>query len=174
MPIQFKAELKRFLSHGDKTGWTYIIVPQKMAVILKPDYKRTYRVKGSIDEYPIQGVAMIPMGEGNFLIAVNATIRKAIRKQTGIVEVRLEEDKTAYRINRELIACLKDEPEASARFKSLPPSHQRYFSKWIESAKTVTTRTKRIAMTVNAMLQGIEFGEMLRFNKESKRLPGNL
>ena len=66
MAVQFKAELQRFKSQGEKTGWTYLTVPQKIAVLIKPDYKRSYRVKGSIDEHKIKGVAMIPMGEGNF------------------------------------------------------------------------------------------------------------
>lgn len=168
MPIQFSAELKRFASNGEKTGWTYLIVPKKLAEILKPNHKRSFRVKGNIDKHRIKGVALIPMGEGNFLIAVNATMRKAIRKQQGLVEVILEEDLVEYKINKELIACLKDEPEASAWFHSLLPSHQRYYSKWIEAAKTDATRTKRISMTVSAMLKRIDFGEMLREARDLK------
>ncbi len=170
MSIQFKAELKRFASNGDKTGWTYLIVPHKLSELLKPGHRRSYRVKGSIDNHPIKGVAMIPMGEGNFLIAVNADMRKAIRKQHGIVEVKLEVDTKEYKINSELLACLKDEPEAANRFKLMLPSHQRYYSKWIDSAKTEPTRTKRIGMTVNAMLYGIDFGEMLRNARDEKGL----
>ena len=170
MPVQFSAELKRFGSNGDKTGWTYVMVPKKLAAVLKPGQKRSFRVKGTIDEYPIKGVAMIPMGEGDFLIAVNATMRKAIRKHSGLVVVTIEEDLAQYKINKELLSCLQDEPDAAAWFHSLLPSHQRYFSKWIESAKTDATRTKRIAMTVNAMVKRIDFGEMLRSNRDEKEL----
>ena len=162
-------ELKKFASQGEKTGWTYILVPQKIALILKPGNKQSFRVKGRIDDHTITGVGMIPMGRGDFIIPVNATMRKAIRKQKGaLVEVLLEEDLAEYKINKQLIACLKDEPEASTWFHSLLPSHQRYYSKWIETAKTDATLTKRIAMTVNAMLHRIEFGEMLRGARELK------
>ena len=173
MAVQFSAELKRFASNGDKTGWTYIIVPQKIAAVIKPGYRRSIRIKGRIDNHPVQGISMMPMGEGNFLIAINASIRKAIQKQKGRVEVVLEEDTTEYKINSELLTCLEDEPDALTWFNSLLPSHQRYYSKWIESGKTEPTRTKRIAMTVNAMLKRIEFGEMLRISKASKDLRGS-
>jgi uncharacterized protein YdeI (YjbR/CyaY-like superfamily) len=65
---------------------------------------------------------------------------------------------------------LQDEPAAKHYFQSLPKSHQHYFSKWIESAKTEPTKTKRIAMAVNAMSKKMDFGQMLRSAKEDNRL----
>jgi uncharacterized protein YdeI (YjbR/CyaY-like superfamily) len=107
------------------------------------------------------------MGEGDFIIAVNASMRKALRKQKGAqVEVNIEEDLKEYQILAEFLHCLQDEPAAYSYFNTLLPSHQRYFSKWIESAKTEATRTKRIAMAVNAMVQKIDFGQMLRDNRK--------
>jgi uncharacterized protein YdeI (YjbR/CyaY-like superfamily) len=44
----------------------------------------------------------------------------------------------------------------------MPPSHRRYYSKWITDAKTDQTRVKRIAITVNAMLTNKTFGEALK------------
>lgn len=167
MSVEFTTELKKFASQGEKTGWTYILIPQKIALAIKPGNKKSFRVKGSIDGHNIEGVGMIPMGKGDFIIPVNAAMRKFLSKQKGaVVEILLEEDLIEYKINKELIACLADEPEAFAWFKSLLPSHQRYYSKYIEAAKTDVTKTKRIAMTVNAMLQRIDFGEMLRNSRD--------
>jgi hypothetical protein len=167
MGVLFKTELKQFGSQGEKTGWTYILVPRKIATKLKPGIKKSFRVKGIIDDHLISGVAMIPMGEGDFIIAVNASMRKALRKQKGaLVVVKIEEDLKEYQILAEFLNCLQDEPSAYSYFNTLLPSHQRYFSKWIESAKTEVTRTKRIAMSVNAMVQKIDFGQMLRDNRK--------
>ena len=64
--------------------------------------------------------------------------------------------------------CLADEPAASAFFQSLAGSHQRYFSKWIDSAKTEPTRTKRIALAVNALAKKWGYPEMIRASQEKK------
>ena|SRR6476661_8350248 len=163
MQVIFTTELKKFGSQGEKTGWTYINVPKKIAEKLKPGEKRSYRVKGFIDDFAISGTAMIPMGEGEFIIAVNAAMRKGIRKQKGaVVEVRLEVDAKPYQMYQPLLSCLEDEPAAKARFNSMPLSHQRYYSKWIEAAKTEATRTRRIAAAVNALEKNISYAEMLR------------
>ena len=64
--------------------------------------------------------------------------------------------------------CLADEPAALEKFKKLPPGHQRYYSNWIQSAKTEATRVRRIAATVNAMEKGWNYGQMLRALREEK------
>ncbi|MBP6687980.1 MAG: YdeI/OmpD-associated family protein, partial [Lacibacter sp.] len=58
--------------------------------------------------------------------------------------------------------CLNDEPTALQYFNSLAGGHQRYFSKWIDSAKTEPTKAKRIAMAVNALARKMGYTEMLR------------
>jgi uncharacterized protein YdeI (YjbR/CyaY-like superfamily) len=63
---------------------------------------------------------------------------------------------------------LSDEPEALKFFNSLTGSHQRYFSKWIESAKGDETKAKRIAQSINAFLKKQGFPEMLREQKANK------
>ncbi|MFD2524744.1 YdeI/OmpD-associated family protein [Flavihumibacter stibioxidans] len=51
----------------------------------------------------------------------------------------------------------------------MQPSHQRYFSKWIEVAKTESTRDIRIARTVNAMVKKWSYSEMIRAGATSAR-----
>ena len=108
------------------------------------------------------------MGEGEFILPLNAAIRKGIGKREGaMLKVLMEEDKSEFVFNPDLIACLEDEPAAISFFKKLAGSHQRYFSKWIDSAKTDATKAKRIAQAVNAMAKSKSFGEMLRSLKRS-------
>ena len=167
--VQFNTSLKRFDQQGEKTGWTYIEIPADIAQKIKPNTKTGFRVKGKLDNYKIHGVALLPMGGGAFIIAVNATMRKGIGKHHGaMVNVHLEEDKQAFVFNKDFMECLKDEPGASVFFKTLSGSHQRYFSKWIDSAKQESTKTKRIAMAVNALSKKMGYPEMLRSQKKDK------
>jgi uncharacterized protein YdeI (YjbR/CyaY-like superfamily) len=110
------------------------------------------------------------MGDGSFILPVNATIRKAIKKHQGhTVKVELELDKRPLTLSPDLMKCLKEDPLAKAYFTSLPKSHQNYFSNWIESAKTIQTKTKRIIMAMEAFAKKQDFGEMIRANKNSPR-----
>lgn len=169
MEFIFEANLQKFDSKGEKTGWTYIEIPLTVSKALSPGNKKSFRVKGRLDDYAIEGVALIPIGDGQFILAVNATMRKGIRKNVGAsVTVNLLLDTTERKVNALLLECLADDPSALSRFKKLPPSHQMYYSKWIEEAKTISTQTKRIAMTVRALSLDMDFGTMLREEKANK------
>lgn len=171
--VSFSALLEKFGQQGEKTGWTYFRVPAKTAQKINPGVKIIYRVKGKLDEHPISKVSMMPMGDGDFIIPVNATMRKALRKKQGDkIMVSLEVDKSKILAPSELLECLADEPEALNYFNSLPQSHRNYFSKWIDSAKTEPTRTKRIALVVKTMVRKMDFGAMLREERDERRMLG--
>ena len=161
--VKFTATILKFSEQGEKTGWTYLTIPAEIALQLLPDNKKSFRVKGKLDAHEIKGVALLPMGKGDFIMALNAELRKKTGKKKGhLLEVQLELDTVPYEVNKTLMECLKDEPKALNYFESLPTAHKNYFSKWIESAKTIPTKTKRITMTVHAMLKKMDFPEMLR------------
>ncbi|MDB5230326.1 MAG: hypothetical protein JWN76_1131 [Chitinophagaceae bacterium] len=167
--VRFTAILEKFKDKGEKTGWTYIEVPAKIAHKIKPDTKVAYRIKGKLDDYEFNGASLVPMGGGDFILAVNAAMRTRIRKVKGdTVKVQLEEDKDfSIKPPAELLECLKDEPEATEFFfKKLPGSHRNYYINWINSAKTEPTRTKRIAQTINALVKGFHYGQMMRALKK--------
>ena len=161
--IRYTTLLKKFCEQGDKTGWTYIDVPAELAQQLKPNTKKSFRVKITLDESSFEGVAMIPKGEGAFIVAINAIMRKVIRKQKGdSVEVTIKIDEKGYTLNADFVGCLEDDPKASKYYYSLPKSHQNYYSKWIDSAKTLETKTKRIINSIIYLSQGLGYGEMIR------------
>lgn len=164
--LKFDAILERFHQQGEKTGWTYIAIPLSISEKINPGIKKSYRVKGKIDDHNFEWVSTVPMGDGTFIIAVNATMRKAIRKSIGeTVTVHIEKDNQEKPLNEAFLICLADEPDAQEFFNSLPRGHQRYFSNWIDAAKTESTLTKRIAQAVNALALQLGFGEMIRKNK---------
>lgn len=161
--IRFTTTIMQFGEMGEKTGWSYIRVPAALAGKLMPGNKRSFRVKGKLDEHSIEKMALIPMGEGDFILALKASLRKAIGKQKGDrLQVELELDKAVIKPPKDLMECLSDEPEALAYFISLPKSHQNYFGNWVREAKTEVTRTKRLACVVTAMTRRLNFAEMLR------------
>lgn len=165
--IKFEAPIAQFRDKGEKSGWTYIEIPQAIIEQLMPGHKKSFRVKGKLDFFTFEGIALLPMGDGNFIMALNASIRKEIRKEIGEgVQVQMEADKKEQPVSPELLTCLQDDPSALHFFNTLPKGHQRYFSNWIASAKTAPTKTKRLSQAVNALAMGLGFSQMVRMNKK--------
>ena len=161
--VQYTTTIHKFGEQGEKTGWTYIEVPADIAEQLNAGVRKSYRVKGFLDQYPIKSIGLIPMGGGSFIIALNATIRKGIAKKEGaMLRVQLALDTAVYQVNKLLLECLKESELADKVFRKLPPSHQNYYSKWIESAKAQATQEKRIVRVVTALERGLSYAEMLR------------
>jgi hypothetical protein len=162
--IEFSTIILQFAEQGEKTGWSYIEVPADIARQIKPGFKKSFRIRGMLDGFEVKGMALMPMGGGNFIMALKAEVRKGIRKNAGaVLQVRIEED-TDYKVEipDDLKECFDFEPKAWEFFNSLAKSHRDYFIKWIEGAKTTETRAKRIVNTVNAMLRKWDYGKMLR------------
>ncbi len=169
--LRFIATILKFGEQGEKTGWSYILISRKLANSLKENNKKSFRVKGKLDDYIIRGIALMPMGNGDFIMPLNAALRKGIKKGKGaIVNVCIEVDDSPVLPSTELMECLKDEPEALNNFNKFSKSHQNYYIKWIDSAKTEATRVKRITLTVNAMCNNLSYAEMMRAERENRNL----
>ena len=167
--VRFTTKILQFGEMGEKTGWSYIRIPAALAEKLMSGVRKSFRVKGRLDEHAIEKVALLPMGEGDFIMPLKANVRKTLRKQKGdSLRVELEVDKAVIKPPKDLMECLADEPEALAYFKTLPKSHQNYFGNWVREAKTEGTRTKRLASVVMAMTRRQNFGEMLRARAEDR------
>jgi hypothetical protein len=164
--ISFTAKIQRFATKGEKTGWSYIEISEKNADKLNPGVRKSYRVKGTLDNFKIQKTSILPMGDGGFILPINATMRKGTGKTAGdTIKVSLALDARQLQLNGDFLQCVKDDAHAYEFFQSLPKGHQNYFSKWIDDAKTVETKTKRITMAVIALAQRQGYGEMIRANR---------
>src|SRR5437763_7216783 len=110
------------------------------------------------------------MGGGDFVMPLNATMRKGIKKRKGAtLNVKLEADTNPLKPPADFVECLKDEPRAFEYYYSLTKGNQNYFIKWIEGAKTEQTKTKRIAQAVTALSRKQNFGEMIRSLKNDRK-----
>ena len=162
--VVFDAEIERFEKMGEKTGWTFVFIPVEIANQIKANCKKSYRIKGKLDNVAIRGVALTPMGEGNFIIPLKASLRKELKKAEGaLLHLELEED-TEFKIEMpaDLELCLVEEKHCIENFMKLPKSHQNYYINWLNTAKTDQTRTKRLTQIVIAMDKQMDFGEMMR------------
>ncbi len=165
--IKFTTTILRFDKQGEKTGWTYIEISAAQAKKINPGVKVSYRVKGKLDNFSLEKTAILPMGEGGFIMPLNAKIRKAIGKRMGDkLTVEIELDVRQIEPSADFMKCLKEDPDAMKFFKTLPGAHQRYFSKWIDDAKTMQTKTKRIVMALTAFSRKQGFQEMMRKNRK--------
>jgi len=166
--ITLHAEIERFEANGEKTGWSYVFIPNAIADQIKSGERRSIRVKGKIDEVEIRGIGLIPMGHGDFIMALNKSLRKQLRKEAGAkVMLSLVFD-ADFKIDMpdDLEMCLAEEEDLLQRFLANPKSHQNYFINWLNTAKTEPTRTKRLVMIVNAMHKQLDFGAMIREGKK--------
>lgn len=71
------------------------------------------------------------------------------------------EDTDLPQPSEDLLNCLEDDMLALKNFNALTASHQRYYSNWVESAKTETTKAKRITKAMKGLAMGLAFNEMM-------------
>ncbi len=161
--ITFEAIIERTSQEGEKYGWTYVLLPAPLAQLINPGVKTIYRVKGRIGAHNCRQVAVLPCGEGNYMVPLNAAMRKEIGCAVGeTVQISLETDTEEPPVSAELLEALSYDTAAESFFLSLSKSHQRYYSSWIDSAKTFETKSRRLAMAVEGCARGMDFGKMMR------------
>lgn len=166
--VTFEAIIERTLQGGEKYGWTYVIIPVAVAQQINPGVKVIYRVKGRVGEHHCRQVALLPCGEGNYMLPLNAAMRKEIGRGIGEkVQISLEIDLEEPAMSAELLETLSYDTAAESFFLSLSKSHQRYYSNWIDSAKTFETKSRRLAMAVEGCARGMDFGKMIRHFKKN-------
>lgn len=171
--ITLEATICRFEQKGEKSGWRYVLIPDEAAEALNPGVKKSFRIKGTLDKIRVEQVALLPMGDGSFILPLNGALRRQLAKSTGeTVSLKIALDERPIALEPDFISCLSEEPEAKNFFQSLPRGHQQYFSKWIGSAKTQATRDKRIAQALRALAAGRGFSEMMHWEKEHGPLKG--
>lgn len=169
MKIELEAIIQKFGSHGEKTGWNYIEIRYEEAVKLYNKDKKSFKVKGLIDKVPISALALLPMGGGDYILPLNAPLLKKIGKFKGAnVRLTLQLDTSEYELNNDMMEAIETDERASAFFQTLTKSHQNYYSKWVDGAKTEATIAKRIALIVTTLAMHLNYSEMMHYAKKTK------
>ncbi|MEJ0029850.1 MAG: YdeI/OmpD-associated family protein [Bacteroidota bacterium] len=165
--IRFTTLIEQDSRDPEKKGWSFIIINKTLSNKLNPGVRTGFRVKGKLDDYEIKQTSILPVNGGRFMLPINATMRKATGKKAGDkLTLQFEVDNAKVKLSADLLVCLKDDPAAEKFFKSLVPSHQRYFSKWVEDAKGASTRAERILLSVSALSRKMNFPMMRREMKD--------
>ncbi len=142
----FEKELKleRFKGKG---GWTYAPIAERLSI--RSNQFGYSKVNGFIDDYELKDCALMPMGNGKKFIAVNAGIRKQIKKQEGdIVHLVLFAWVSSISILDDFAECLKDEPNAELNFKNYPEVEKKKYLSRIEAASSEEEIVERMAKAI--------------------------
>ncbi|SBW07398.1 YdeI/OmpD-associated family protein [uncultured Dysgonomonas sp.] len=138
-----------------KGGCTYIEIPE---ILMPKTPFGMLKVKGKIDDYKFSKVHLMPLGNGNLVMAVKAAIKKKIKKEApDSVHLTIYEDKTPLIIPEELRLCMEDVEGVSDKFESYSDGQKKSAIDWINSAKTEQTKAERIAKTIIMVQNGEKF-----------------
>jgi Bacteriocin-protection, YdeI or OmpD-Associated/Domain of unknown function (DUF1905) len=112
-------------------------------------------VHGQVEGLPLKST-LSPRGGGAYRLHIHSNIWRKLRIDVGsTVEVMLFLDSEPRDpvLPHDLAGGLADEPRAVAIFNSLTPALRRQIVRYVEQAKHVTTRDKRIRLIVKRMLE---------------------
>ncbi len=168
--VKFTTTIHQFGAKGEKSGWTYIEIPVDIAEQLKPGNKKSFRIMGKLDKHPISGIAVLPMGNGGFIMPLNASMRKGThKKKGGMLEVQLTLDTNQLVVPTAFLECLGDEPKAKIFFNQLKPSQRNYYIKWFGGVKGEEAVAKRMAQAVTALSKYQDFVAMVYNHKALRK-----
>lgn len=118
------------------------------------------KVKGRIDDYAIEKMFIMPMGNGELFLPVKAALRKHLKKQAGdMVKVILYKDESEFEVPEVFMTCLRDDPEAVKHFDTFSTREKKQYIDWINRALKEQTQIDRMAIAINCIAKGLRFEE---------------
>lgn len=138
----------------DGMDTAYVSVPFKTEEVFGK--KGHIKVKAWFDGHPYRGL-LSNMGTGSHIIILRKDIRKAIGKNVGdkvSVQLELDTEERKVELPDELKKALNKEPQAKKFFETLSYTNRKEYSAWVNSAKKVETRQKRLTETIRKLLEG--------------------
>jgi hypothetical protein len=156
--MQPEHDFEAVLEAGDGDGGVFVVIPFSVAEVYGT--KGRVPVQATFDGYPYQG-SITPLGDGYHALHVLKQIRKAVDKTIGdTVRVTLSRDVVERKMEApaDLAEQLATNPKAAAYFAKLAYTHQREYVRWLEGAKKLETRSKRLGEIVEMLAQGRKRG----------------
>lgn len=103
------------------------------------------RVQGSLDDYVLGTVKLMPKGNKELFLPVNARIRKALGKSAGDeVWVKLYKVAAQTSIPKDVLDCLNDSPGSLKKFEMLPLWKQTMYLEAIVDAPSAQEKTAKV------------------------------
>lgn len=145
-PYAFEAPIERFgVGKVRKVWYNVMFLPAELRAILPFATYPQLRVEGEIAEVPIAN-AFIPAGDGrNYVIIAPKVLKDSGVAVGDVVEMRFRiADQDHVDVPVELSAALDCEPGARDLWMALTPGRRRMLVQHVLSAKTHTTRQRRM------------------------------
>lgn len=136
---KFEAVIKKL---EDKNG-AYIEIPFDVE---KEFGAKRVKVKAKFDSIEYRG-SIVKMGTPCYIIGITKDIRNKLGKDQGdtiSVEVEKDEEERIVEVPEDLAKAMGENPGAKEFYESLSYSGKRKYVNWINGAKKVETREKRI------------------------------
>ena len=169
--IHFTAIVKKFGEKGEKTGWTYFDINKKLAIEIKPDIKKSFRVKGNINNILLEKSSLYPMGDGNFIFAINSEFKRKLKITTGdLIKVEIEFDERQAELPEAFVECLEEDVALKNYFYGLTKTHQSNYKHYMLGAKSENAKAKKIAQVLQALSLKMTPKEMIDAEKARKGL----
>lgn len=144
--VKFKTKLV-----SPQKGWTFLYIPNQLL-------GTSHRVwlRGKVNGKPFQATAN-PWRNETHIITVNTKMREELGLRAGdqcrmefeIITAPPPEPGTPT----DLVTALQAHPKALGFFQRIPPSHRKEYIEYIEEAKKPETRARRIAKTMEMILE---------------------
>lgn len=134
-----------------KGGWTYALIPE-----IKPDPHAWFgwiSVRGKLDDIELPRCKLMPKGNGQLFLPVNAAMRKKLKKQAGdSVQIVLYAADEPPVLPQDIRDCFDFEPpEIYRRFQQLSADEQHALLKPVFAAKNPDTKVKRIRTMMDTL-----------------------
>jgi hypothetical protein len=149
--VQKQIEFRSTLERSTNKLWGYhFLVPTKVTAQLMSGASR--RVVCTLNDTATYQCALLPHGNGRFVITVNKTLRAKLQLGFGDnVRVRLQPDTTKYGLPlpEELKALLRQDTEGNTLFHALTKGRQRTLLYIIGQVKDPDKRLRRAVTVIN-------------------------
>jgi uncharacterized protein YdeI (YjbR/CyaY-like superfamily) len=99
----------------------------------------------------------MPNGDGHHFLVVKRELREKIGKEAGAtvqVELAPDPEPRVLVLPKEFAVALNKSPKVKAAFEGLSYSHRTEYVQWIEGAKKLSTRDRRILRAVEMIAAG--------------------
>jgi hypothetical protein len=153
--IRFKAKLLQPAESGDGDSWMFLILPKNASAKL-PSRSMT-AIEGTINDIPFDAV-LEPDGQKSHWLKVDRKLSEAAGAEAGDVvtlEIAPAAEEPEPTLPPDLRAALATaEPKARAVWEDITPIARRDWVQWINSAKQVETRARRIKNACSMLASG--------------------
>ncbi len=147
-----KVAFTGIIMDAGSSGGAYLEFPFNTQEIFGTNNRIPVRI--NFNGEPYRG-SLVRMGTECHIVPILKSIREKLGKEIGDsvdVEVFLDDEPRVVEIPQDLQAALEKNPKAKEKFAALAYSHQREYVLWIDEAKKVETRQRRIEKLIITLM----------------------